>query len=230
MIDGKRVLALIPARGGSKGIPGKNTKLLAGKPLIAYTIEAALESEFVDCTVVTTDSEEIAEVSRRYGAEVPFMRPSHLAGDQAKTIDCVVHALDELKNMGNVSDILLLLQPTSPLRTKGDIDGALQLYSQNREPASVVGVSEAKEHPILLRYFEEKRRLNSLLGKNSTVRRQDMEKYYIVNGSIYIFPIKDITSETSFNDGKLGYIMDGSHSIDIDEPMDFIVAEQYLLS
>lgn len=128
MYEGMTFLALIPARGGSKGIPRKNVRPLSGKPLISYTIEAALNSVVIDDVVVTTDDEEIAEVARSYGAEIPFMRPAELAADESKTIDCVVHARDTLRAMDREYDAIVLLQPTSPLRVAEDIDAAASVW------------------------------------------------------------------------------------------------------
>ncbi|CEO88250.1 acylneuraminate cytidylyltransferase family protein [Syntrophaceticus schinkii] len=126
MYKGKKILGLIPARGGSKGLPGKNIKPLCGKPLIAWAIEQGLASKYLDKVIVSTDDEEIAKVSRSFGAEVPFMRPGELATDAAKTIDVVVHALEFLKQRGGLEfDYLALLEPTSPLRKNGDIDKSI---------------------------------------------------------------------------------------------------------
>lgn len=227
MLGKKKVLALIPARGGSKGIPKKNSKLLCNKPLIAYTIEAATESKFIDDVVVTTDSKEIAHIAKKYGAMVPFMRPSLLADDKSKTIDSVLHALEELKKQEKFYDVLVLLQPTSPLRTSEDIKQALQLFDKNNN-ASVVAVTKCKENPILVRKMNENGKLSPILKENSTIRRQDMEEYFHVNGSIYIYLVENISEETSFNDGEVAYVMEAEHSVDIDENVDFAVAEYYL--
>lgn len=226
MIKNKKVLALIPARGGSKGIPGKNIKDLCGKPLIAHTICAARECEFVDTIVVSTDSEEIAEVSKRYGAEVPFLRPEELASDTAKTMDAVLHAINTLKDMGKAYDILVLLQPTSPLRNDEDIRGAISLAVETGE--DVVGISEVSDSPILMRTCDPSHILTRLLEQNSTVRRQDMPIYYRVNGSVYVNHMDRLTEETSFNDNPLGYVVPKERSVDIDEPVDFVVAEYYM--
>ena len=135
------MLALIPARGGSKGIKGKNIIDINGKPLIAYTIEAGKQSKYIDDVVVTTDSEKIAEVSKKYGAEIPFMRPAEYAQDKSKTIVAVLHAIKELKRQDKVYDTLVLLQPTQPLRTSEDIDKAIELYFE-KSCMSLVSVSE----------------------------------------------------------------------------------------
>lgn len=224
MIEKRKILALIPARGGSKGIKGKNIVELCGKPLIAYSILAGLESKYIDKVVVTTDSEEIAEVSKRFGAEVPFFRPAYLASDTAKTIDAVLHAVEWLREHGEDYDILVLLQPTQPLRTGVDIDEAIETYMKNGMKA-VVSVKEVDEHPILMRTINEKGYLDPLLPVNSTIRRQDMPSYYIVDGSIYINSIEELNHETSLNDNSIPYIMAAEKSVDIDETKDLKMAE-----
>ena len=226
MYDGNKILAVIPARGGSKGIPHKNIINLCGKPLISYTIEAANQSKYIDYILVSTDDNEIAEVSKRYGAEVPFLRPAELASDKAKTIDAVLHVLQTLNMNGEHFDTMILLQPTQPLRTGTDIDGAIEKYYKcGKRP--LVSVSEVEDHPILIRSIENDN-LVPLLNTSSTCRRQDMPKYYRVNGCIYINEIKDITTETSFNDNLVPFVMEASHSVDIDENKDLFVAEYYL--
>ena len=223
MYETNRILALIPARGGSKGIPHKNITPLAGEPLIKYTIDAAKQSKYIDYVFVSTDDAEIADVSKKFGAKVPFLRPEELASDTAKTIDAVLHAIETLRKAGETFDGLVLLQPTSPLRTAEDINRAVEtFYESNRQP--VVSVSEVSDHPILIRTIEDGR-LHPLLQTGSTVRRQDMPPFYRVNGSIYINPIEEINSTTSFNDNPIPFVMSPSHSIDIDEPLDLKIAE-----
>lgn len=222
----EQVLGLIPARGGSKGIPGKNTKYLAGKPLIAYTIEAAKECSCIDDVLVSTDSVDIAEVAREYGAWVPFLRPDELASDTAKTIDAVMYTVNRLTKEGREYDYVILLQPTSPLRKADDIEEAFLLARKTGE--DVVSVSEVTDSPILIRTCERDGRLNPLLSGSSTVRRQDMPKYYRVNGSIYVNHVSKLSSGTSLNDNRIGYVMPKERSVDIDEMVDFLVAENYL--
>ena len=171
MIEGKRVLALIPARGGSKGIKDKNITPLCGKPLIAYSVLAAKNSRYIDDVVVTTDSERIAETAKAYGAEVPFLRPAELASDTAKTIDAVLHAVKWLEDHQKSYDLLVLLQPTQPLRRTEDIDGAIELCIQ-RDMQDVVSVKEVSEHPILMRTIvkRENCRMYSPCRARSAVR------------------------------------------------------------
>ncbi|MCH5251800.1 MAG: acylneuraminate cytidylyltransferase family protein [Lachnospiraceae bacterium] len=226
MIKGKKVLAFIPARGNSKGIPGKNLKILSGKPLIAHTIEAAKGCSFFDDIVVSTDSEEIAETARQYGAEVPFLRPEELASDTAKTIDAILYTLERLAKKGREYDYLVLLQPTSPLRRAEDIEGAVSLALESGK--DVTAVSEVSDSPILMRSCDEKGNLTPLLSVNSTVRRQDMPKYYRVNGSIYVNEVRRLSAETSLNDNPVGYRMPAGRSVDIDERVDLVVAQYYM--
>lgn len=226
MYKGKKILGLIPARGGSKGIPHKNIVDLCGKPLINYTIEAGLNSKYIDYLMVSTDSQEIAEVSKATGAEVPFMRPSELASDTTKTVDAVVHAIKTLDKNGEEFDTLVLLQPTQPLRTTDDIDKSIEIYVE-RGCNPLASVSLVDDHPLLIRSISEDK-LIPLLNESSTCRRQDMPLYYRINGCIYINEINSISEKTSFNDNPVPYIMDLSHSIDIDEPCDLAIAEYYL--
>ena len=226
MYFNKKILALIPARGGSKGIKNKNITLLTGKPLIAYTIEAAEKSKYIDTIVVSTDSNKIAEISKQYGALVPFLRPHELAQDTSQTIDVVIHAIQEL-NKFREYDALLLLQPTQPLRSEEDIDGAIEKYFSCGEK-SLVSISEVEDHPLLIRQIDEMGKLTKILNVSSTCRRQDMPKFYRVNGCIYINKISDINQSTSFNDNEVPYIMSQKRSVDIDEPIDLELAEYYL--
>lgn len=227
MIDGKKILALIPAREGSKGIKGKNIVELVGKPLIAYTIEACKNSKYIDSIVLTTDSEKIADVAIKYGCRVPFMRPAQLAEDNSKTIDAVIHSINTLREKGENYEILILLQPTHPLRDANDIDNAIKQFI-NEGIRSLASINEVKDHPILVRSIDNQYRLNSLLKQSSTIRRQEMPKYYKVNGAIYINYISDINENTSFNDNENGFIMDKIKSIDIDEHLDLFIAEVYI--
>lgn len=227
MIDDRRVLALIPARGGSKGIKGKNIIPLCGKPLIGYTIQAALGSGYVDRVLVTTDSEEIAEASRQLGADAPFLRPERLASDTAKTIDAVLHAMEWLRSHGEAYDILTLLQPTQPLRRAEDIDGALEAFMAGGMQG-LASVREAEEMPPLMRTLDSEGRLKGLLPMGSTIRRQEMEKYYLVDGSIYINATEELGEDISFNDNAIPYLMPTERSVDIDEWKDLERAELLL--
>jgi len=226
MYNDKRILAIIPARGRSKGIPHKNIRELCKKPLINYTIEAALKSGYCDCVFVSTDDVEIANIAKKAGATVSFLRPPKLATDTAKTIDAVCYTLDKLGRENY--DILLLLQPTSPLRDSIDIKNAIEFFV-NKKIRRLVSISPVNDNPILIRDIDENDNLHPLFrNKSSTLRRQDFPVYYHVNGAIYLNYIDDVTSSLSFNDNSTGFIMKKEHSIDIDDEIDLKIAEFYL--
>lgn len=223
MINGKRVLAVIPARGGSKGIPHKNIKKLCGKPLIAHTIEAAKSSAYIDSIYVSTDSARILHVAQHFGVRNTDLRPRRLAQDNSKTIDAMLHSI--AKNPG--FDILILLQPTSPCRDANDIDRALELFMRSGM-RSLVSVHPIEENPILIRFMNSDNELTKAMDVPSTVRRQDMPKPLRVNGAIYINRIDQIDSSTSFNDNEIGFEMEPEHSVDIDTIEDFKLASRIL--
>lgn len=221
----KRFLGIIPARAGSKGIKDKNIIDLNGKPLIAYSIEAAFKSKYIDTVVVSTDGEKIAEVAKKYGAEVPFIRPDYLASDTAKTIDSVIHCIEEMKKLGKEYDYVILLQPTQPMREAFHIDEAIELILEKGEEA-LVSVSKVKEHPVLMRTIDENGYSKNLLNISSTMRRQEFPEFYKVNGAIYINKINEnLNLNTSLNDNKLTYVMDENYDVDIDEMLDVHIAE-----
>ncbi len=227
MYEKKRIIGFIPARGGSKGIKDKNIIDLCGKPLISYTITASLDSNYIDKTIVSTDSNIIADISRECGADVPFMRPIELASDTSKTIDVVMHFLKYLESNKEKYDALVLLQPTQPLRTNTDIDKSIELFFQKQQ-RGLASVSPVDDHPILIRTINADCEMSSLLEMGSTCRRQDMPEYFRVNGCIYVNKVEDITDKTSFNDNPVGYVMESTHSVDIDELKDLALAEYYL--
>ncbi|MFB1049903.1 cytidylyltransferase domain-containing protein [Paraliobacillus sp. JSM ZJ581] len=213
-------LAIIPARGGSKGIKKKNLFEVDGKPLIQFTIETAKSSKYLDKIIVSTDAIEIAEKSKKYGADVPFLRPGHLATDKSKTIDVVIHAIEALNNIGDYYDYVVLLQPTQPLRTTEDIDLSIEKIVDFKMN-SLVSVVEVSENPILMRTINEDETLENLLTMGSTVRRQDFPDFYKVDGSIYINKIdENLSINTSLNDNKLSYVMNKNYSVDIDSELD----------
>lgn len=228
MIDNHKVLAVIPARGGSKGIPKKNIKLFAGKPLIAYTIRAAKISNYIDKVIVSTDSEEIASVSRQWGADVPFLRPAYLAEDTSKTVDCIVHAKVEMEKLGECYDAIVTLQPTSPLRRSEEIDRSIEEYISHG-CLGLASVSEASENPILTRRIDDSGVMHPILSMGSTVRRQEMPKFWHVDGAIYINDSHSLNVNTSLNDNPIAYIMPPHRSCDIDTLSDFIDAENTML-
>jgi CMP-N-acetylneuraminic acid synthetase len=227
MIHNKKVLAIVPARGGSKGIPKKNIVKVAGKPLIQYTIEEAKKSKYIDEIHVSTDDLEIAHVVENYGTKIMRLRPKNLALDDSRTIDVILDVVNYYKTLKKSFDIVVLLQPTQPLRKAFHIDEALELFINNNE-ISVVSVSLVEEHPILVRKINNQGLLEPLLNKNSTVRRQDFEPYYIVNGAIYINKVCELTDNLSLNDNLCPYIMDRKFHIDIDSYNDLRMFELLL--
>ena len=224
MIQKKKILAIIPARGGSKRVPKKNIRLLTGKPLIAYTIETALKSRYLNRIVVSTEDEEIARISKKYGAEV-IKRPKILAADKAKTVEAVFHVLKVLTRKKYIPDLIILLQPTSPLRTVDDIDKAINIFLQNK-CESVVSVCEMEPSPY--RFFGIKEKyLKLILGRKNLLKRsQDLPKIYVINGALYISTPKIIRKYKSFYSSKiLPYIMPKERSVDIDDEIEFKLAE-----
>lgn len=227
MINGKRVLAIIPARIGSVGIKEKNICLIHGKPLIGYTIEAAAGSRYLDRTIISTESEKIAEISRKLGGDVPFLRPEVLATDTARSIDVMLHAIEALRQEGDCYDVIVLLQATSPLRDENDIDNALEYFESVGEK-SVLAVSKSERNPVLMREKTPEGRLIPLIKAGSTVRRQDFKEYYIVNGAIYINLCEELTGDTSLNDNLYGWEIPPSHALDIDTPEDIDAVKKVL--
>ncbi len=224
------VVGLITARGGSKGVPRKNLKLLAGKPLIAWTIESARQSRRLDRVIVSTEDEEIADISRRWGAEVPFMRPVELAQDDSPHILVVEHAIRWLQehDEGSLSR-LLLLQPTSPLRTAEDIDAAIEL-AESRDAEAVVSVCQTEHHPYLVKRILPDGTLDDFMKPDLAYpRRQDLPPAYALNGAIYLSRIESLLSSRTFlPKGIFPYIMPPERSLDINSAWDFYVAELVL--
>lgn len=227
MINNKKVLAIIPARGGSKGIPNKNIIEVDGKPLIHYTIDAAKRSKYIDEIHVSTDSQMIAKVVEKYGISIKRLRPNKLAQDTSKTIDVLIDVIDFYEEENCYFDVVILLQPTQPLRKAFHIDEALEVYIENNEE-SVVSVSLVEEHPILMRSIKETGQLKPLLKESSTVRRQDFQPFYIVNGAIYVNKAMELTADISLNDNLRPYIMEREYHIDIDTYRDIQMFELLL--
>ncbi|MCK4825372.1 acylneuraminate cytidylyltransferase family protein, partial [bacterium] len=187
-MNNKTILALIPARGGSKGIPKKNIKPLLGKPLIAWTIEQAKKSKYFDIIIVSTDSEEIAKISEKYGAEVPFLRPKQLARDSSPTIDAIMHALNWFEERGEYFDIVVLLEPTSPLRKENDLDNAIELFIKNIDKAdSLVSVGEVHlENPYIMKKIEHGYAKSFMEIDEDMYQRQQLPKVYFPYGVVYL--------------------------------------------
>lgn len=228
MFDGKRILAMIPARGGSKGLPGKNIRNLAGKPLIAWSIEAALESRYLDMILVSTDSPEIAETARRFRAEVPFLRPAHLATDEARGLDAVFHAVRWLEEHGNAFDLVMVLQPTSPLRTTRNMDDATELFFR-KNASAVVSVAPCDHHPWWMNRLPEDGNMGDFLRPEALSNRQDLPHYYRLNGAVYLADIPFLLKNGSFFSPRtFAYRMPAPDSVDIDTLLDFKLADLIL--
>lgn len=212
------VVALITARGGSKGLPRKNVLPAGGKPLIAWTVSAAQEAQCVGRVVLSSDDDEIMAVAAAWGCDVPFRRPGELASDTASSMDVVLHALDQLPGF----DYVALLQPTSPLRTAADIDAAFALLQASGAP-SCVSVCEAEQSPYWMYRLAENGKLHALLPERSTAsRRQDLPPVYVLNGAIYIAQVDWLRATGSFlAEECIAYVMPRERSIDIDNVEDF---------
>ncbi len=219
-----RNLAIIPARSGSKGLPDKNIKDLNGKPLMAYSIEAALESNLFDEVMVSTDSEKYAEIAKKCGASVPFLRSDELSGDKAGSWDVVKEVLNRYKEMGKEFDTICLLQPTSPLRDGEDIKGAYELYIQKASVA-VISICEMEHSPLWSNTLPNNKSLAGFIRQEAQKPRQEIETYYRLNGAIYIVKTEEIYKGYDFyREGSFAYIMPAWKSVDIDSAFDFEVA------
>ena len=226
MLGQYHVTALIPARGGSKRLPRKNVKLLCGKPLIAWTIEAAKGSKYIDSIVVSTDDLEIKNISEKYGAIVPFLRPKSLSNDTASSFDVIKHAIEALEITGN-NNLIILLQPTSPLRTSEDIDKALEFYL-SKNAYGVVSISECEHSPLWSNTLPENLSMAEFIRPEIQGKRsQDLPKYYRLNGSIYIYNVEMLLRKNHifYDERVLGHETPNSTSIDIDTLLDFQIAE-----
>ena len=224
-----RTLGLINARGGSKGVPRKNIKELCGKPLIVYTIEAALASKSIDRLVVSTDDEEIADIARKWGADVPFMRPDHLASDTALQINAVQHALATLAENGDEFDRVVILQSTCPLRTADDIDSALELMDTTNADTVISVMLADGQHPITM-YEEHDGELTPLLEASGRgVLRQEFPNIWWRNGAVYGIKTSVVmVDDTLYGSKIVGAPMPAERSVNIDSPLDWLVAEAFI--
>ena len=222
MYNNKFFLAIIPARGGSKRLPRKNVLNLCEKPLIAWSIEAGCKSKYLDKVVVTSDDEEILDISKLYGAEI-IKRPAELANDTATTFDAIKHTIDNLEKY----DYIVLLQPTSPLRDEKHINEAIELLDSKKADA-IISVCEMDHSPLRSNTLPVNGSMGQFLGEEIKDKRsQDLEKYYRINGAIYICKTERLLEEKSFvfEDNIFAYKMDRKSSVDIDEEIDFKMAE-----
>ena len=222
-------LAIIPARGGSKGIPGKNIKEIANKPLIAWTIEHAKKSKYIHKLIVSSDDSRIAEVAKSFGCDVPFLRPKNLSEDESHRNKYIRHVVD----MFSEYEHLVILQPTSPLRDVSHIDEAIDFYLNYKSPACV-SVCEQKPSPHWMFSMEDNKTLKPIISNPIFSRRQDIENFYCLNGAIFIintkFFMESSESDPFLTEHTIGFKMDAFSSIDIDDNFDWFIAEQILNS
>lgn len=220
-----RILALVPARGGSKGVPGKNTKPLAGMPLIAWTLRAARDSEAADRILVSTDSPEIAAAAADCGFRPPWLRPAALASDESPSIDAVIHALDRLAEEGYAPDAVLLLQPTSPFRSAESIRAAVELYERD-STESLISVSPVDEHPWGCSFLRDGRLVPVIPDAPKISRRQDLPPAYAPDGCLYITATARLRKSRAFSfPDTIPFLTPEGESLDIDTPLDWAVAE-----
>jgi N-acylneuraminate cytidylyltransferase len=225
MIAGGRVLGLIPARGGSKGVPRKNLRELGGKPLLQWTVEVARDSRYIDRLVLSTDDDEIARLGESLGLDVPFRRPASASSDEASARNVIEHALDYL---GESFDYVVYLQPTSPFRAVSDIDGCLALLAGSTAD-TCVSVAESPAKPEWLFFIGADSHLRPALGSPPRLRRQELQVAYELNGAVYVARVAAYRrSGTFLTERTLPWIMPGDRSIDLDEPSDFERAEDML--
>lgn len=225
MISGVKILAIIPARGGSKGVVRKNLRQVGGKPLIAWAIEAGRASRYIDRLILSSEDAEIIGAARQWGCEVPFVRPAELAQDDTPGIDPVLHAIGELPDY----DLVTLLQPTSPLRTAADIDGCIELCMAEKAK-SCVSVCEVEQHPAWMYKLDGQRRISPLLsGEPDYPRRQDLPPVYVLNGAVYVAECEWLRRNRTFiADNTLGYVMPRERSLDIDGELNLKICEEVL--
>lgn len=218
------MIAIVPARAGSKGLPGKNTKLLNGRPLIEYTIVAAKKSAHVTEVIISTDDARIAEIAVKVGASCPFLRPPKLATDKAQAIDNYIYTIDRLSHERDMSiDEFMVLQPTSPLRTTTDIDRAVALF-HDKEADSVISYVEER-HPVTWHKYVDENNRFELIFPDDLSNRQELRKSYYPNGAVMIFKSDLIRKRSYYSENSFAYIMPAERSVDIDTLLDFEYAE-----
>lgn len=226
MIEKKSVLAVITARGGSKGVPRKNIREIAGKPLIAWTIEEAKRSKHIDRLILSSEDAEIIDVAKKWGCEVPFSRPAELSKDETPGIEPVLHAID---NLPDLYDYVVLLQPTSPLRKAEDIDGCIALCETRRAPLCV-SVTEPEKSPYWMYTLDAAGHMHPVITHSEALwRRQDLPKVYALNGAVYVSDCRWLRQTRSFVTGEtVAYLMPKDRSLDIDTEMDLRYCELLL--
>ncbi len=222
-------IAIIPARSGSKGLKDKNIMPLNGKPLMAYTIEAALESQLFDTVMVSTDSDKYAQTAAGYGACVPFLRSLSASMDTASSWDVVKEVLGRYRQMGKVFDTFCMLQPTSPLRTAEDLVSAYRLYAA-KNAIAVVSVCRAVHPAVWYGTLDEDAGISGFIKRENALRRQEQDEFYRINGAVYIADVREFLKDSFlYRKGGYAYIMPLERSVDIDKESDFMYA-QYLMA
>lgn len=227
MYKGKKILAIIPARGGSKGLPGKNIRPLLGKPLIGWSIEHAQQSKYIDEIFVSTDSPEIAVVAESFGVRVPELRPVELANDEAPSSAFITYTIEKYKKKGSLFDYFILLEPTSPLRDVEDIDKSIEIIIDNPNNDSIVGVCKAEDvHPAFMVKIGTDNRLQPYEDKMKSLRRQDLPDVFYFEGSIYVSKCNVYLDKKAFyHDKTLSYIVPKWKSFEVDDIIDFTIIE-----
>jgi CMP-N-acetylneuraminic acid synthetase len=225
MFNSNKILAVIPARGGSKGVPRKNIRDLGGKPLIAWTIEAAKKSKYLDRIILSSEDEEIITVAQSYGCEVPFVRPLELAQDDTPGIDVVLHAINQCPGFTHV----MLLQPTSPFRSHNDIDAIVEDFFANDFKCSV-SVTNTDKHPYWMFKMNENKTLVPFFEGDTPATRQSLPPAYVLNGALYLADIKYLSESKSFLTSQTtAFVMSNENSLDIDTEIDFEISN-YLIT
>lgn len=225
-----KTLCLINARSGSKGVPGKNIRPLNGKPLIAYSIETALKSRLIERVIVSTDAQNIADIAKAYGAEVPFLRPPELATDTAKQIDVMIHAVTMLEQVGSRYDYICILQPTCPLRDPQDVDGALDLLVSSNADSVITITEVGGRHPRTLYTKDLDYKIKPYLESDSAgVRRQDFEDLFWRTGAVYAMKRNVLLEQRSlYGQDIRGYTVPETRSFNIDTPFDWDLTEAWI--
>ena len=223
------MIAIIPARSGSKGLPGKNIKSLCGKPMIAYTIESALKSKYITEVIISTDCKEIEKIALKYGAKSYFLRPNHLASNDAKAIDVYIYTIEKLINEYDyIINEFIVLQPTSPLRKVDDVNSAIDLFF-GKKAESVISYTK-ENHPIEWhQYINLEGKFEKIFNNNKLLNRQESRESYYPNGAIFIFKYNLIKQNKYYNSNSYAFIMPIEKSIDIDTRFDFEIAEYLIM-
>lgn len=224
-----KILCLINARGGSKGVPGKNIKPLGGKPLIAYSVEVGKQSQLISRVVVSTDAQNIADAARAAGADVPFLRPAELATDTAVQIDVIKHAVETVEATDGRYDFICILQPTCPFRSVGDLDGSLQLLLDSGADSVITVTEVGGRHPKTLYKIDEDKGISPYLDSPSGgVLRQNFEALYWRTGSVYAMKRDVVMAGSLYGSSQKGYIQEESRAFNIDSPFDWELCEAWL--